>query len=151
MTTIAIGCDHAGFELKEQLKAELIAWGHTVTDHGVHGTEPSDYPDQSFAVGRAVAAGDSERGLLVCGTGIGSQIAANKIPGIRACVCHDCYSARVARSHNDSNVLCLGARVVGGELAKEVLRVWLSEPFSGKERHVRRLAKIAALERERGA
>lgn len=148
---VAIGCDHAGYDLKEQLKALLAAEGHTVTDFGAHDAQPSDYPDVSFAVGRAVAEGRCRVGVLICGTGIGSQIAANRIPGVRACVCHECYSARVSRSHNDANLLCLGARVIGVELAKELVRVWLAEPFSGEERHARRLAKIAALDRERGA
>jgi len=151
MVTIAIGCDHAGYGLKQQLKAQLAAWGYAVSDFGAHDAQPSDYPDFSAAVGRAVARGECDRGLLICGTGIGSQIAANKIPGVRACVCHDCFSARVARSHNDANVLCLGARIIAVEFAQELLRVWLAEPFSGEERHVRRLAKLAALDRERGA
>jgi ribose 5-phosphate isomerase B len=143
---VAIGCDHAGYELKEVLKHQLVALGHSVTDAGVHTPAPADYPDIAFAVARAVADGRCERGVLICGTGIGTQIAANKIRGIRACVCHECYSARVSRSHNDSNLLCLGARVIGVELAKELLRLWLAAPFSGEERHVRRLAKIAAAE-----
>jgi len=151
MTTIAIGCDHAGFELKQQLKAQLEAWGHSVIDFGAHDAQPSDYPEVSFEVARAVAAGRCQLGVLICGTGIGTQIAANKIPGIRAAVCHDCYSARVARAHNDANVLCLGARVIGAELARELLRIWLDQSFSGEQRHARRLAKVAALERDRSA
>jgi ribose 5-phosphate isomerase B len=151
MTTIAIGCDHAGFELKQQLKAQLQTWGHAVSDFGAHSAEPSDYPQVSFELARAVAVGRCQLGVLICGTGIGTQIAANKVPGVRAAVCHDCYSARVARAHNDANVLCLGARVIGAELAREVLRIWLAEPFSGEERHVRRLAQIAAFERDRSA
>jgi ribose 5-phosphate isomerase B len=151
MARIAIGCDHAGYLLKQELQAELAAWGHDITDFGAHSVEPSDYPDVSFAVARAVAAGQCDFGVLVCGTGIGSEIAANKIPGVRACVGHDCFSVRASRSHNDANVLCLGARVVGAELAKDLLRIWLAEPFSGDERHVRRLAKIAALDNSRSA
>ena len=145
-TSIALGADHAGFALKEVLRQELTRAGYRVDDAGVHGEEPADYPDLSVAVARAVSEGRCERGILVCGTGIGTQIAANKLRGIRACVCHDCYSARVSRADNDSNILCLGARVIGIEMAKELVRVWLAEPFSGAERHVRRLAKIAALE-----
>ena len=151
MASIAIGCDHAGYLLKQELAAQLVAWGHRVTDFGAHSAEPSDYPDASFAVGRAVAAGQCDLGVLVCGTGIGSGIAANKIPGVRACVCQDPVSARASRSHNDANVLCLGARVIGPDLAKDLLRTWLAEPFSGEERHVRRLAKIAALDSGRSA
>jgi len=145
-TSIALGADHAGFALKEILKRELVRAGYRVDDGGVHSEEAADYPDISVAVARAVSEGRCERGVLVCGTGIGTQIAANKIRGIRACVCHDCYSARISRAHNDTNILCLGARVIGIELAKELVRVWLAEPFSGEERHVRRLGKIAALE-----
>jgi len=144
---IAIGADHAGYELKGLLKDELVRLGHTVHDLGIHRQQPADYPDIAFAVAREVAEGRCDRGVVVCGTGIGSQIAANKIRGVRACVCQDSYSARAARAHNDSNVLCLGGRVIGPELAKEVLEVWLAEPFSGDERHARRLGKIAAVGR----
>ena len=149
--TIALGCDHAGYDLKRQLQDQLTAWGYVVSDFGAHDAQPSDYPDVSAAVGRAVAGGECNLGVLICGTGIGSQIAANKILGVRAALCHDCFSARAARAHNDANILCLGARVIGVDLAKDLLRVWLTEPFSGEERHLRRLAKVAALERERGS
>jgi len=140
--TIAVGCDHAGFALKEIIKARLEAQGHQVTDFGTHSTEPADYPDIAIPLARAVSEGRFQRGILVCGTGIGSSLAANTVPGIRATVAHDTYSARVCRQHNDVNVLCLGGRVVGPELALELVECWLEAEFSGEERHVRRLAKI---------
>ena len=139
---IAMGCDHAGFALKEIVKARLAAQGHQVTDFGTHSAEPADYPDIAIPLARAVAEGRFERGILVCGTGIGSSLATNTVRGIRATIAHDSYSARVCRSHNDVNVLCLGGRVVGPELALELVEVWLGAQFSGEERHVRRLAKI---------
>ena len=143
---IAIASDHAGFSLKEVLKQELEARRLPYRDFGVTSEAPADYPDLSLQVARAVASGDFDRGLLVCGTGIGTSITANKIPGIRAALCHDTFSARNSRSHNDANILCLGGRVLGPGLAGEILRVWLDEPFSRQERHCRRLAKIAQIE-----
>ena len=147
---IAVAADHAGFPLKEKVRRYLADKGYEVTDYGTNSPDSVDYPDYAEKVATQVAAKDADFGVLICGTGIGSQIAANRIPGVRACVCHECYSARISRAHNDANLLCLGARVIGVELAKELVRIWLAEPFSGEERHARRLAKIAALDRERG-
>ncbi len=146
MVRIAVGADHAGVPLKRGLLAVLEAEGHAVLDLGSDGPEPVDYPDFAQAVGEAVARGEAERGLLLCGSGIGASVAANKIPGVRAGLSHDTYSARQGVEHDDVNVLCLGARVIGPELAAEVVRVWLAARFSGEERHVRRLGKLRAIE-----
>ena len=143
---IAVGVDHAGFPLKGGLLELLGAAGHDTLDLGTDSAEPVDYPDYAKAVGEAVAAGRAERGLLVCGSGIGASVAANKIPGVRAGLSHDTYSAHQGVEHDDMNVLCLGARVIGSELAAEILRAWLGASFSGEERHVRRLGKLQAIE-----
>ncbi len=142
--TIAIGADHNGVALKEAL-VQSVLQGHTVRDFGVFTRESVDYPDIAFAVARAVAAGECERGILICGTGIGMAIAANKVKGIRAATCSDVYSAKMSRRDNDANILCLGGRVVGPGLAAEIVTVWLNEPFAGG-RHARRLEKIHAQE-----
>jgi ribose 5-phosphate isomerase B len=143
---IAIGFDHAGFPLKERVLEDLRALGHEALDLGTFDTTAVDYPDYARAVGEAVQRSEAERGVLVCGSGVGACIAANKLAGIRAGVCHDTYSAHQAVEHDDMNVLCLGARVIGPELASEVLRAFLDARFSGEERHVRRVAKIAAMD-----
>lgn len=143
---IVIGGDHAGYPLKQHLIAFLQARGHTVTDLGAHSTEPSDYPDFAKAVGQAVQNGQAERGLIVCGSGIGACVAANKLRGIRAALCHDTYSARQGVDHDDVNVLCLGARVIGVALAEDVVTAFLNAHFSAEERHLRRRAKVVALE-----
>lgn len=142
--TIAIGSDHNGIALKEALLQNVLQ-GHTVRDFGVFTTESVDYPDIAFAVARAVVSGEYERGILICGTGIGMAIAANKVKGIRAANCSDVYSAKMSRRDNDANILCLGGRVVGLGLAAEIVTVWLNEPFAGG-RHARRLEKIHAQE-----
>jgi RpiB/LacA/LacB family sugar-phosphate isomerase len=143
---VAIGSDHAGFALKQELAAYLRQLGHTVLDLGTASSEPVDYPDFAEAVGRALLEKQAERGVLVCGSGVGASVAANKLPGIRAAVCHDTYSAHQGVEHDDMNVLVLGARVVGSALAQELVRTFLSARFDGAERHRRRLAKIQALE-----
>ena len=143
---IAIGADHAGFHLKETVAAFLGELGHEVHDFGAYDAEPSDYPNFARAVGEAVAQGKFERGILVCGNGIGACITANKVPDIRAAVCHDTLSARQGKEHDDVNVLCLGERIIGTELALEIVRVWLAAEFSGLERYRRRLAQVAELE-----
>ena len=143
---IAIGADHAGFDLKNELVVALRAVGHEVLDLGTHSTAAVDYPDSAEAVATALAEGRAERGLLVCGSGAGVSIAANKVPGIRAAVCHDTYTAHQAVEHDDMNVLCLGARVVGAALAQEIAATFLAATFSGEERHRRRLTKILATE-----
>jgi RpiB/LacA/LacB family sugar-phosphate isomerase len=143
---VAIGADHAGFELKEYLKRELAAAGHAVEDLGTDGPAPVDYPDFAAAVGRAVQAGRAERGLVICGSGVGASVAANKLKGVRAGLCHDHYSAHQGVEHDDMNVLVLGARVIGPSLAVELVRTFLAAAFTGEERHRRRLAKVQALE-----
>jgi len=144
---IAVGCDHAGYALKDVLAQMLRGDGHAVTDLTPVCDPHDDYPDSAAAVGRAVASGSAERGLLVCGSGVGASVAANKIRGVRAGLCHDTYSARQGVEHDDINVLCLGARVIGDMVARELVRVFLSARFSGEERHVRRLRKTMALEK----
>jgi len=144
---IVLGCDHAGLELKRVLAAELSRLGHDILDLGVHDETPSDYPDIAEAVGLAVVGGRGERGLVLCGSGVGASVAANKLPGIRAGLCHDTYSAHQGVEHDDVNVLVLGARVIGTELAAEILRTFLAATFTGETRHLRRLAKIRDLER----
>ena len=142
---IVIGSDHAGLRLKAELQDHLEALGHSVRDLGTHSSDSCDYPEFAEAVGRAVAGEDADWGLLVCGTGIGMCISANKVAGIRAAVVSDTFSARMTRLHNDANVLCLGERVVGGGLAKEILDAWLSAEFEGG-RHQRRVNKIHDIE-----
>lgn len=145
---IAIGGDHAGFHLKQELAAWLREQGHEVTDLGTHSTESCDYPDYARAVGHEVAAGTAERGILICGSGVGTCIAANKVKGVRAAVCHDTFSARQGVEDDDMNTLCLGARVIGFELAREIVGVFLKARFSRAERHQRRLRKVLNMESE---
>jgi ribose 5-phosphate isomerase B len=143
---VAIGADHAGFELKRDLAGHIAQQGHEIIDLGTHSTAPVDYPDTAEAVATAVRNGQADRGLLVCGSGAGVSVAASKFPGIRAAVCHDTYSARQAVEHDDMNVLCLGARVVGSALARALVDAFLAASFTGEERHMRRLAKIDVIE-----
>ena len=146
---IAVGADHAGYELKAPLVELLTGLGHEVSDVGAHQYDPlDDYPDFSQAVAERVVGGEVDRGVIVCGSGVGACVAANKVRGIRAAVCHDTYSARQGVEHDDMNVLCLGLRVVGDELAKELVTVYVSASFSGEERHRRRLDKVFAMEAE---
>ena len=140
---IAVGADHAGYELKQRLTEALQRHGHEVLDLGTHGTQSVDYPDFAGAVADAVAAGRAERGLLVCGTGIGMSIRANREPGVRAAKCNDPLEARMARAHNDANVLCLGARVLDASVAEELVSLFLSTPFEGG-RHAARVAKLGS-------
>lgn len=141
---IAIGSDHGGFELKQAIMAHLKSRGLEYKDYGTYSTESCDYPEYGRAVARAVAAGECERGILICGTGIGISITANKIPGIRAALCTDCFMAEATRLHNDANILALGGRVVGEGLALKIVDTFLDTPFSNDERHKRRIAKIEA-------
>src|SRR5438132_12647921 len=145
---LAVGSDHAGFEMKETLAAYLRESGHEVIDIGTRSTVPVDYPDYAEALARAVLDGGAERGVLLCGSGVGASVAANKIPGIRAGLCHDTYSARQGVEHDDMNVLVLGARVIGPELAKDLVREYLSAVYVKDERHGRRVEKIKALEKK---
>jgi ribose 5-phosphate isomerase B len=143
---IAIGSDHAGYLLKEDLKAFLSQEGHDVLDVGTDSTDPVDYPAFCAAAARAVTAGEAERGIVLGGSGQGEQIAANKIHGVRAALCNDVYLAGLSRRHNDANVLAMGGRIVAPSYAREIVRVWLETPFEGG-RHVRRLEQIAGIER----
>jgi ribose 5-phosphate isomerase B len=145
MATVAVGADHAGFLLKQNLKSWLVAQGHTVLDVGTHSPDSVDYPDFAAAVSRAVSVGDATRGVLVCGTGIGMALAANKVPGIRAGVCGDVETARLSRQHNDLNVLALAGRATPSDRAIAIVSAWLDTPFEGG-RHERRLAKVSDLE-----
>jgi ribose 5-phosphate isomerase B len=145
---IAIGADHGGFRLKEELIGYLGGLGHRLLDVGTNSEEPVDYPDYARSVALAITSGKAERGILICGSGVGAGVAANKIPGIRAGLCHDTFSAHQGVEDDDMNVLCLGARVIGTELAKEIVRVYLAAVFSRAERHVRRVGKVAEIEKE---
>ena len=144
---IALSADHAGFELKQHLFAYLVRQGHDPLDLGTHSTAPSDYPDAAEAVADALRDGQAERGVIVCGSGAGVSVAANKFRGIRAAVCHDTYTAHQAVEHDDLNVLCLGARVVGSALASEIVDAFLAARFSGEARHRQRLDKLLAIEK----
>lgn len=143
---VVIGSDHAGFRLKNSMGDLLRAMGNEVLDVGAFNENPSDYPDFAEAVGRAVLDGRAERGVLICGSGVGASVAVNKMPGIRGGMCHDTYSAHQGVEHDDINVLVLGERVVGVELAKDLVRAFMGATFSNEERHVRRLAKVKAIE-----
>jgi ribose 5-phosphate isomerase B len=142
---IAIGSDHAGYELKEDIKQYLIELGHQVIDYGTDSSEMIDYPDIVFRLAEDVVQEKAERGIICCGTGVGVAIAANKVPGIRAANCHDTFSARSSREHNDANILTLGGRVIGKGLAQEIVKVWLESQFLGG-RHQRRLNKVKEYE-----
>lgn len=143
---IVIGSDHAGFELKNIIGRILKDENLEVIDVGSYNTDPVDYPDYAEAVGKAILEGRADRGILICGSGVGASVAANKLPGIRAGLCHDSYSARQGVEHDDMNILTLGARVIGVELARELVLAYLHANFSGEERHRRRLAKVQVLE-----
>ncbi len=143
---LVVGSDHAGFQLKNGMASLLKSLGHNVLDVGAYDEKPSDYPDFAEAVGRAVLDGRAERGVLICGSGVGASVAANKLVGIRAGMCHDTYSAHQGVEHDNMNVLVLGSRVVGVKLAEDLVKAFLGAQFSGEERHMRRLAKVKALE-----
>lgn len=144
---VAIGCDHAGVDLKHEVAKFLKEQGVEVTDFGTEGAESVDYPDFARKVAEAVRGGAADRGVLICGTGIGMSISANKVPGVRAALCHDVYSARLTREHNDANVLTMGARVIGAGLAVEITKAFFGADFAGG-RHARRVEKIAQIERD---
>ena len=143
---VALGSDHAGFELKNHLASILSDSGFTVFDLGTHTADSVDYPDFAAAVGKAVVDGRADRGIVICGSGAGASVAANKIKGVRAVVAHDTYTAHQSVEHDDVNVLCLGSRVIGSAVAEELAVTFLSAAFSGEERHLRRLNKVKALE-----
>jgi len=142
---IAIGCDHAGLELKNEIIKLLSGLGIDCIDYGTNTPESVDYPDFGEKVSEAVFSGEIERGILICGTGIGMSIVANKFPGIRASLCNDLFTAQMSRRHNDANVLVIGGRIVGKDLAKEIVKTWVNTPFDGS-RHVNRLKKITLIE-----
>jgi ribose 5-phosphate isomerase B len=148
---VACGFDHAGYPLRGVLLATIEALGHTVLDLGTDNPIPIDYPDKALAVGRAVVDGQAERGLIVCGSGAGVSVAACKIHGVRAATVHDTYTAHQCVEHDDVNVLCMGGRVIGVEVAREIVTAYLGASFSGEARHVRRLAEVAEIERTGGA
>jgi len=149
---IAIGADHCGYPLNERVIKELAAAGHELIDFGTHvGSRPDDYPDYALKVGEAIQRNDADIGILICGSGVGAAVAANKLKGIRAALCGDTYSGHQSREHDDCNVLCLGARVVGEELALDIVRAFVAAKFSGEERHLRRLAKVADIEKKERA
>lgn len=143
---VALGCDHGGFPLKTRVRSVIESAGHTVVDCGTDSDCSVDYPDFARKVGETLLAGKADRGILLCGSGVGISVAANKIPGIRAGVCHDCYSAHQGVEHDDMNVLCLGSRIIGEEVAAELVRAFLGANFTQEERHVRRLNKVLAIE-----
>jgi RpiB/LacA/LacB family sugar-phosphate isomerase len=143
---IVLGSDHAGFEMKQDLLKFVRALGHDTVDVGTDSTAPVDYPDFAVAVAHEILNGSAERGILICGSGVGASIAANKVHGIRAGLCHDCYSAHQGVEHDSANVLVLGARIIGPELAHDLAKSFLAANFTAEERHVRRLAKINKIE-----
>ncbi len=144
---IALGCDHGGFRLKEEIAVHLKACGIEYSDFGAFSEEPVDYPDLALSIAEAVKKGDFDQGVICCGTGIGVAITANKVPGIRAAQCHDTFSARAAREHNNANILTLGGRVIGPGLARDIINVWLESEFTGG-RHARRVDKISSIEQK---
>ena len=145
---IAVACDHGAYEYKEMIKEMLLSQGHEVVDFGTDSTASMDYPDTVLPCAKAVASGECERGIVMCGTGIGVSITANKVKGIRCALCSDPLSARLTREHNDSNMLAFGQRIIGSEMAKEIVNVWLGTPFSNGERHIQRIRKVMAIEEE---
>ena len=145
---IVLGADHRGYELKDEIAAALKRDGHEVLDAGTNSAESVDYPDYARAVGQAIVDGRAERGIIVCGSGVGASIAANKMRGVRAALCHDTYSAAQGVEHDDMNVLCLGALVISPELAMDLVKAFLGARFAGEERYRRRLDKVAEMERE---
>jgi len=147
---IVVGSDHGGYSLKQDVADELRRDGHEVLDVGTSTVEPVDYPDYAEAVGKAVLDGRAERGVLICGSGVGACVAANKLPGIRAAICHDSYSAHQGVEHDNMNILVLGGRIVGPELAHDLVRAYVAAQFTAEDRHVRRLAKVTALEHRFG-
>ncbi len=143
---VVLGSDHAGFEMKQSLLAHVRALGHQVLDVGPDNASPVDYPDYAEAVGMAIINNEADRGIMICGSGVGASVAINKIPGIRAATCHDCYSAHQGVEHDNMNVLVLGARVIADQVAYDLVQLFLSAKFIGEERYMQRLAKVKKLE-----
>lgn len=145
---IGVACDHGAFEYKEIVKEMLTKQGHEVEDFGTYTMESCDYPDYAYTCAKSVSDGKNERGIVICGTGIGVSITANKVNGIRCALCSEPISARLTREHNDSNMLAMGQRVIGVEVMKEIVNVWINTPFSGDERHQRRIDKVMKIEKD---
>ena len=146
---VAVGADHAGFDLKSEVVAWLESQGHQVSDVGAHTMDPNDdYPDFAVAVADSILSGNTERGVVVCGSGVGASITANKIKGIRACLCHDTYTARQGVEHDNMNILCLGSRIVGTEVVRELVSAFISAEYTNEERHARRLNKVIEMEND---
>jgi ribose 5-phosphate isomerase B len=148
MRRIAVAADHAGFPLKGLVIQFLQNTGHEIIDLGTHSTDPVDYPDFARAIAESILSGQSTEGILLCGSGVGACVVANKFPGIRAGLCHDTYSAHQSREHDDCNVLCMGPRIIGDKLALEIVRTWIDAKFTGEDRHVKRLDKLKAIEKK---
>jgi RpiB/LacA/LacB family sugar-phosphate isomerase len=148
MKRVAVAADHAGFPLKVVVLQFLLGAGHEVIDLGTHSSDPVDYPDYARAIAESILSGQSTEGILLCGSGVGACVVANKFPGIRAGLCHDTYSAHQSREHDDCNVLCMGPRIIGDKLALEIVHAWINARFTGEDRHVKRLAKLKAIEQK---
>jgi RpiB/LacA/LacB family sugar-phosphate isomerase len=148
MKRVAVAADHAGFPLKVVVLQLLLGGGHEVIDLGTHSSDPVDYPDYARAIAESILSGQSTEGILLCGSGVGACVVANKFPGIRAGLCHDTYSAHQSREHDDCNVLCMGPRIIGDKLALEIVHAWINARFTGEDRHVKRLAKLKAIEQK---
>lgn len=149
MMKIALACDHGGFDYKETLKATLLKEGYEVKDFGCYSAESVDYPEMAYPCAKAVSNGEADRGIVICGTGIGVSIVANKVEGIRCALCSDLFSAQATREHNDSNMLAMGGRVISEEMMLKIAKVWLETPFSNDERHMRRIAKVMDIDKHR--
>ncbi len=149
MMKIALACDHGGFDYKEKLKSVLLSEGYEVKDFGCYSADSVDYPDMAYPCAKAVSSQEADRGIVICGTGIGVSIVANKVEGIRCALCSDLFSAQATREHNDSNMLAMGGRVISEEMMLKIAKVWLETPFSNDERHLRRIAKVMDIDHHR--
>ncbi|MBE6108370.1 MAG: ribose 5-phosphate isomerase B [Erysipelotrichaceae bacterium] len=146
---IALACDHGGFDYKEKLKSVLLSEGYEVSDFGCYSADSVDYPEMAYPCAKAVSNKEADRGIVICGTGIGVSIVANKVEGIRCALCSDLFSAQATREHNDSNMLAMGGRVISEEMMLKIAKVWLETPFSNDERHLRRIAKVMEIDQHR--
>ncbi len=149
MMKIALACDHGGFDYKEKLKSVLLSEGYEVSDFGCYSADSVDYPEMAYPCAKAVSNKEADRGIVICGTGIGVSIVANKVEGIRCALCSDLFSAQATREHNDSNMLAMGGRVISEEMMLKIAKVWLETPFSNDERHLRRIAKVMEIDQHR--
>jgi len=149
MMKIALACDHGGFDYKEKLKSVLLSEGYEVSDFGCYSADSVDYPEMAYPCAKAVSNKEADRGIVICGTGIGVSIVSNKVEGIRCALCSDLFSAQATREHNDSNMLAMGGRVISEEMMLKIAKVWLETPFSNDERHLRRIAKVMEIDQHR--